>query len=107
MELGLTPGTPVTLVRLAPLRDPMEIRVRLDGCAELPAKPGEVDAEATHQHLDRARPEPVLAGMAMAARSGELAGLDPPDIGRGRRGVLDVAAFEARDRRCPEPTRPP
>jgi Fe2+ transport system protein FeoA len=28
MELGLTPGTPVTLVRLAPLRDPMEIRVR-------------------------------------------------------------------------------
>jgi ferrous iron transport protein A len=28
LELGLTPGTPVTLVRLAPLRDPMEIRVR-------------------------------------------------------------------------------
>jgi ferrous iron transport protein A len=28
LELGLTPGTSVTLVRLAPLRDPMEIRVR-------------------------------------------------------------------------------
>lgn len=28
LELGLTPGTAVTLVRLAPLRDPMEIRVR-------------------------------------------------------------------------------
>ena len=28
LELGLTPGTPVTLVRLAPLLDPMEIRVR-------------------------------------------------------------------------------
>lgn len=28
LELGLTPGTEVTLVRLAPLRDPMEIRVR-------------------------------------------------------------------------------
>lgn len=28
LELGLTPGTPITLVRLAPLRDPMEIRVR-------------------------------------------------------------------------------
>jgi ferrous iron transport protein A len=28
LELGLTPGTPVTLVRLAPLRDPIEIRVR-------------------------------------------------------------------------------
>src|SRR5438132_6406596 len=28
LELGLTPGTLVTLVRLAPLRDPMEIRVR-------------------------------------------------------------------------------
>jgi ferrous iron transport protein A len=28
LELGLTPGTSVTLVRLAPLLDPMEIRVR-------------------------------------------------------------------------------
>jgi len=28
LELGLTPGTGLTLVRLAPLRDPMEIRVR-------------------------------------------------------------------------------
>jgi ferrous iron transport protein A len=28
LELGLTPGTRITMVRLAPLRDPMEIRVR-------------------------------------------------------------------------------
>jgi Fe2+ transport system protein FeoA len=28
LELGLTPGTVVTLVRLAPLRDPMTIQVR-------------------------------------------------------------------------------
>jgi ferrous iron transport protein A len=28
LELGLTPGTRIDMVRLAPLRDPMEIRVR-------------------------------------------------------------------------------
>ena len=28
LEMGLTPGTEVTLVRLAPLGDPMEILVR-------------------------------------------------------------------------------
>jgi len=28
MELGLAPGTPVELVRLAPLGDPLELRVR-------------------------------------------------------------------------------
>ncbi len=28
MEMGLTPGIEVTLVRLAPLGDPMELRVR-------------------------------------------------------------------------------
>lgn len=28
MELGLTPGTPVELVRRAPLGDPVELRVR-------------------------------------------------------------------------------
>jgi ferrous iron transport protein A len=28
MELGLTPGTPVELVRCAPMGDPLELRVR-------------------------------------------------------------------------------
>ena len=28
LEMGLVPGTPVEVVRLAPLGDPMEIRVR-------------------------------------------------------------------------------
>lgn len=28
MELGLVPGTPVTLVRVAPLGDPLEVSVR-------------------------------------------------------------------------------
>jgi ferrous iron transport protein A len=28
MELGLTPGTPVELVRRAPMGDPLELRVR-------------------------------------------------------------------------------
>ena len=28
MEMGLTPGTEVTVVRLAPLGDPMDLRVR-------------------------------------------------------------------------------
>jgi ferrous iron transport protein A len=28
MAMGLTPGTPVAVIRLAPLGDPMEIRVR-------------------------------------------------------------------------------
>ena len=28
MEMGLLPGTPIELVRLAPLGDPMDVRVR-------------------------------------------------------------------------------
>ena len=31
MELGLTPGTPVRVLKIAPLGDPIQIRVR--GCA--------------------------------------------------------------------------
>jgi len=28
LSMGLTPGTPITVVRLAPMGDPVEIRVR-------------------------------------------------------------------------------
>ncbi len=28
MEMGLTPGTPISIVRVAPLGDPIEIKVR-------------------------------------------------------------------------------
>jgi ferrous iron transport protein A len=63
LELGLTPGTPVTLVRLAPLRDPMQIRVR---GYQLCVRRSEADAvwvqaEPSRQSDESPVPIPVLA----------------------------------------------
>src|SRR5438128_2577586 len=53
LELGLTPGTTVTLVRLAPLRDPMEIRVR---GYQLCVRRSEADAVWVHVEATAAMP---------------------------------------------------
>jgi ferrous iron transport protein A len=63
LELGLTPGTPVTLVRLAPLRDPMEIRVR---GYQLCVRRSEADAvwvqaAPARETAEAAMPAPALA----------------------------------------------
>ena len=63
LELGLTPGTVVTLVRLAPLRDPMEIRVR---GYQLCVRRSEADAvwvqvEPARPAAETAVPVPALA----------------------------------------------
>src|SRR5438045_6074107 len=60
LELGLTPGTEVTLVRLAPLRDPMEIRVR---GYQLCVRRSEADAvwvRKARQPVEAATPVPAL-----------------------------------------------
>jgi ferrous iron transport protein A len=70
LELGLTPGTPITLVRLAPLRDPMEIRVRgYQLCVRrAEAEAVWVQAEVTVPAPDVAVPVPALAGAGGAPR---------------------------------------
>src|SRR2546421_6621374 len=67
LELGLTPGTPVTLVRLAPLCDPMEIRVR---GYQLCVRRSEADAvwvhsAPAHQPVETAVPMPALTYAAI------------------------------------------
>jgi ferrous iron transport protein A len=69
LELGLTPGTRIDMVRLAPLRDPMEIRVR---GYQLCVRRSEADAvwvrvEPAHQAAEV--PVPALA--CAAAGGGE------------------------------------
>ena len=78
LELGLTPGTPVTLVRLAPLMDPLEIRVR---GYQLCVRRSEADAvwvqcEAAAPAEEAAIPVPAFAtseGRNVAAFSGPIA----------------------------------
>jgi ferrous iron transport protein A len=67
LELGLTPGTPVTLVRLAPLCDPMEIRVR---GYQLCVRRSEADAVWVHSvpadpSVEVAVPVPAFAYAAL------------------------------------------
>ena len=71
LELGLTPGTPVTLVRLAPLCDPMEIRVR---GYQLCVRRSEADAvwvqfDPARQPAENAMPAPALAYSAVQGTS--------------------------------------
>jgi ferrous iron transport protein A len=67
LELGLTPGTPVTLVRLAPLLDPMEIRVR---GYQLCVRRSEADAVLVQLAPDCPTvPVPVLACAAAHGRA--------------------------------------
>src|SRR5437660_8969663 len=73
LELGLTPGTGLTLVRLAPLRDPMEIRVRgYQLCVR------RSEADAVWVRVEPARPVtevPVaVPALACAAGSGGSTG---------------------------------
>jgi Fe2+ transport system protein FeoA len=73
LELGLTPGTEVTLVRLAPLRDPMEIRVRgYQLCVR------RSEAEAVWVQMEKASQPVEIAGavpaLACAAGAGETVG---------------------------------
>jgi Fe2+ transport system protein FeoA len=77
LELGLTPGTAVTLVRLAPLRDPMEIRVRgYQLCVR------RAEADAVFVQLDPARPvvetplpTPALAYVAVRSTGSAVGAL--------------------------------
>jgi ferrous iron transport protein A len=64
LELGLTPGTPVTLVRLAPLRDPIEIRVR---GYQLCVRRAEADAVWVRAEATEAAAEPAVRFPAFAA----------------------------------------
>jgi Fe2+ transport system protein FeoA len=67
LELGLTPGTPVTLVRLAPLRDPMEIRVR---GYQLCVRRAEADAVWVQIEPDRPAVTTPVPALAYAAVQG-------------------------------------
>src|SRR5438094_6523856 len=67
LELGLTPGTGLTLVRLAPLRDPMEIRVR---GYQLCVRRSEADSvlvrlDAARETVPTSLPVPALACAAV------------------------------------------
>ena len=85
LELGLTPGTGLTLVRLAPLRDPMEIRVRgYQLCVR------RSEADAVWVRVEPARPAVILSGVAPARRCGAA-----PDGGH-RGQLLQEARFRLR-----------
>jgi ferrous iron transport protein A len=75
LELGLTPGTSVTLVRLAPLRDPMEIRVR---GYQLCVRRSEADAVWVRPESaplsESPVPVPALAGVGAEGGAVSLAG---------------------------------
>jgi ferrous iron transport protein A len=77
LELGLTPGTPVTLVRLAPLCDPMEIRVR---GYQLCVRRTEADAvwvqpEPAREAVETGRPVPALACAAVQGTTSAVGAL--------------------------------
>jgi ferrous iron transport protein A len=74
LELGLTPGTPVTLVRVAPLRDPIEIRVR---GYQLCVRRAEADAVWVHAEATEVAGEAAVrlpAFAAAGARAGAASG---------------------------------
>ena len=64
LELGLTPGADVTLVRVAPLRDPIEIRVR---GYQLCVRRAEADAVWVRAEAAESASEPALPAPAFAA----------------------------------------
>ena len=74
LELGLTPGTLVTLVRLAPLRDPMEIRVR---GYQLCVRRSEADAVWV-QTEPRRRPDESTVPLPALACAGSKGGTITP-----------------------------
>jgi ferrous iron transport protein A len=73
LELGLTPGTPVMLVRLAPLLDPMEIRVR---GYQLCVRRSEADSVLVRldssQRVEAPVPSPALACAALQSSAGAV-----------------------------------
>ena len=75
MELGLVPGTPVKLVGVAPLGDPLELLVR--GCSLSIRR-----AEARRVAVSTARAAHA-DGQALEAAAGSTASLAPPSWSEG------------------------
>jgi ferrous iron transport protein A len=85
LELGLTPGTLVTLVRLAPLRDPMEIRVR---GYQLCVRRSEADAVWVQTEPSRPSDETLVPIPAMACAGSKGGAVTPAATVGAARGLF-------------------